>query len=276
MLAQLLPRATLDSVNPLPVSGLSGESWRLQEAGVDLLAREASGQKIQLGVDRRREFRLLRALNGGGLAPRPRGITAGWLLVEWLPGAPLNTQGWQQALTTGTLAGLLARLHQQRRSGYPLNLQARYARYWQTSDPARRTPAWLRLHRRFLRRRPPTALRQALLHMDVHQGNVLHQQAGALTLIDWEYAGDGDVALELAALFGGNALLATDRERLLAEYVRLMPGLASDRLRRQINAWLPWVNYLMLLWYETRWHQTGNRDFLALAAPLRHYFNLSR
>ncbi|WP_025245502.1 hypothetical protein [Candidatus Sodalis pierantonius] len=37
---------------------------------------------------------------------------------------------------TGTLAGLLARLHQQRRSGYPLNLQARYARYWQTSDPA--------------------------------------------------------------------------------------------------------------------------------------------
>ncbi|WP_051419654.1 hypothetical protein [Candidatus Sodalis pierantonius] len=77
MLAQLLPRATLDSVNPLPVSGLTGESWRLQGAGVDLLAREASGQKIQLGVDRRREFRLLRALNGSGLAPRPRGITAG-------------------------------------------------------------------------------------------------------------------------------------------------------------------------------------------------------
>ncbi|MFT4464006.1 MAG: hypothetical protein ACMX3H_03410 [Sodalis sp. (in: enterobacteria)] len=46
MLAQLLPRASLDSVKPLQVSGLTGESWRLQGAGFDLLAREASGQKI--------------------------------------------------------------------------------------------------------------------------------------------------------------------------------------------------------------------------------------
>ena len=34
--------------------------------------------------------------------------------------------------------------------------------------------------------------------MDVHAGNIVHGEAG-LRLIDWEYAGDGDVALELAA-----------------------------------------------------------------------------
>lgn len=273
-LAHCLPSALAETVEPRPVSGLTGESWRLQGAGFDLLAREASGQKTQLGVDRRREFRLLRSLDGSGLAPRPRGISAGWLLMEWLPGEPVDEQGWRQALVTGTLAATLARLHQRRRSGYPLNLQARYTRYWQSSDPARRSPAWLKLQRRFLRQRPPAALRQALLHMDVHQGNVLHQADDSLALIDWEYAGDGDVALELATLFCGNALPAAARERLLADYVRLMPGLASDRLRRQIDAWFPWVNYLMLLWYETRWRQTGNLDFIALAAPLRGYFEL--
>jgi aminoglycoside phosphotransferase (APT) family kinase protein len=36
--------------------------------------------------------------------------------------------------------------------------------------------------------------------MDVHAGNIVHTKAG-LRLIDWEYAGDGDIALELAAVW---------------------------------------------------------------------------
>ncbi|WP_457920935.1 phosphotransferase [Sodalis endosymbiont of Henestaris halophilus] len=230
---------------------------------------------MQLGVNRRREFRLLRVLKGSGLAPRPRSITSEWLIMEWLPGEPINAQGWQQALTMGTIAAILARLHQHRCSGYPLNLQTRYARYWQASDPSRRSPTWLRLHRRFLHRSQPSIMRQALLHMDVHQGNVLHQKGGSLMLIDWEYAGDGDIALELAALFCGNSLPSADRERLLADYLQLMPGLTCNHLCRQIKSWIPWVNYLMLLWYETRWFQTSNQHFIDLAAPLRRYFDLS-
>ncbi|MGL9773863.1 MAG: hypothetical protein ACR5LG_07950 [Sodalis sp. (in: enterobacteria)] len=76
------------------------------------------------------------------------------------------------------------------------------------------------------------------------------------------------MALELAALFCGNMLPVANREGVLADYVRQMLGLAYCRLRRQVDAWIPWVNYLMLLWYETRWHQSDTRDFIALAAPL--------
>lgn len=274
-LVRYWPFARVESVHALPVSSLGSKSWRLQGSGFDILAREYSEQKTQLGIDRRREFRLLRALDGSNLAPRSRGITTRYLLVEWVPGTPMNDQGWQEALRTGTLSASLARLHQRECSGYPLNLQAHYARYWQISDPARRSPAWLRLHQQFLRLRSPTAMRQALLHMDLHQGNVLQQEDGSLRFIDWEYAGDGDVALELAGLFCGNALSAADRERVLVEYVRLMPGLAIERLRSQIEAWIPWSNYLILLWYESCWRQTGNRDFIALAAQKRRYFNLS-
>ncbi len=35
--------------------------------------------------------------------------------------------------------------------------------------------------------------------MDVHSGNLVADEKG-LHLIDWEYAADGDIALELAAL----------------------------------------------------------------------------
>ena len=39
--------------------------------------------------------------------------------------------------------------------------------------------------------------------MDVHAGNLVHSASG-LKLIDWEYAGDGDIALELAAVWVEN------------------------------------------------------------------------
>lgn len=47
------------------------------------------------------------------------------------------------------------------------------------------------------------------------------------------------------------------------------------RLSRQIQQWLPWVDYLMLMWFEVRWQQTADPIFLAWAAPLRQRFNLS-
>ncbi|AFP85184.1 phosphotransferase [secondary endosymbiont of Ctenarytaina eucalypti] len=274
VLAQFLPQALQESVALLPVSGLSGIRWRLQGVGFDLLAREASAKKIQIGVGRRQEFRLLRMLNDSSLAPRPLGFSARWLLIEWVPGAPMNSQGWEKVLKTGALAGMLARLHQRQRSGYPLNLQALYEHYWVSSDPDRRSPSWLRLHKWFLRQHLPVSIRQALLHMDVHPGNLLYQQNGGLVLIDWEYAGDGDVALELALLFFGNRLTVEERECFLGDYVLRMPGLDRNHLRWKVDAWLPWVYYLMLLWYESRWQQTGNQDFIALGAPLHRYFSL--
>ncbi|WP_257896521.1 phosphotransferase, partial [Enterobacter chuandaensis] len=46
----------------------------------------------------------------------------------------------------------------------------------------------------------PQPIRLSPLHMDVHAGNIVHTPEGG-RLIDWEYAGDGDVALELAAVW---------------------------------------------------------------------------
>ena len=48
-----------------PVAGLTGESWRIQTAdGAVLLARQQGAEKAVLGVNRRREARVLRRSAG--------------------------------------------------------------------------------------------------------------------------------------------------------------------------------------------------------------------
>lgn len=133
------------------------------------------------------------------------------------------------------------------------------AQYWQRSDPARRTPRWLRWHQRLCRRGEPRPLRLAPLHMDVHAGNIIHSDAG-LKLIDWEYAGDGDIALELAAVW----IAPGERRQLVTAYAR-RAAIDPQQLWRQVARWRPWVLLLMAGWYEMRWRQSGDRQFITLA-----------
>ncbi|HCA2318041.1 TPA: phosphotransferase, partial [Klebsiella pneumoniae] len=97
------------------------------------------------------------------------------------------------------------------------------------------------------------------LHMDVHAGNIIHNESG-LRLIDWEYAGDGDIALELAAVW----ITPGERRRLVEAYAR-RAAIDAQLLWRQVALWRPWVLLLMAGWYEMRWRQSGDRQFITLA-----------
>ncbi|ORM74504.1 hypothetical protein HA44_18870 [Mixta gaviniae] len=121
----------------------------------------------------------------------------------------------------------------------------------------------MRQLRRLTRCGEPAPLRLGLLHMDIHPGNLLAQPAG-LRLIDWEYAADGDVALELAAIIDGNALNAAQSDELLAGYARAN-RLDPAALRRQTARWRPWLRLLMASWYQLRWEQSGDDTLRRLA-----------
>ncbi|WP_454879026.1 thiamine kinase [Serratia inhibens] len=255
-----------------PVQGLTGESWRIEGEGVQLLARQQSAEKTALGVSRRREARVLRRA-GEGFGPRVLMQNNQWIILEWLPGDVVTETHFTHLNQHGDLARLVARLHQRPLSGYLLNLHRQFARYWQQLDRRRLTPAWLRLHQRFLQTRQPSPLKIAPLHMDIHPGNLIAQGEG-VRLIDWEYAADGDIALEIAALFRGNAWSAANQQHFLQHYsqesYKDLPLLSA-----QVQRWLPWVDYLMLLWFEVRWQQTGDSEFLRWGAVQRRRFCLS-
>ncbi|CAM3448010.1 MULTISPECIES: thiamine kinase [Yersinia] len=258
-----------------PVSGLTGESWRITGQNFQWLAREHSVAKRELGVNRQREQRILQQMSARALSPRVMIANQHWLVVEWLDGVVVEPQQFLQLADRGTLAELVARLHQAPRTGYPLNIHRQLLGYSERMDPSRRSADWLRLHKRFMAQKPPLPLNLVPLHMDIHPGNIIETNSG-LRLIDWEYAADGDVALELAAMFRFNGWDNARQQAFLRQYGQ-QPGAYQDiaALTRQIARWSPWIDYLMLMWFEVRWKQTGEIGFLQWAAPLRRRFNLS-
>ncbi|WP_413742643.1 phosphotransferase [Sodalis sp. RH15] len=268
-LRRLLPPSASAGCQIEKVSGLSGESRRVRAGERDWLARQVTPHKRMLGADNVREYRILRQLSASGLAPRPVALIPRGLVVDWTPGESLSAVQWQECLNNGSLPRRIGQLHRLPRYGYPLALHGRYETYWQLTDPARRCPAWLRLHQRFMAQKPPTPLKVVPMHMDVHADNLIRDRQGAISLIDWEYAADGDFALELAALFRGNGLNIRQQTVFLAAYLACSGGFTPAAVTRQISAWLPWVDYLMLMWYEVRWHQTRQRQFLQFARPPR-------
>jgi len=250
------------------VSGLTGESWRITSPQHDLLARAQSQDKSDLGVERRREAAILRQIDGAELGPSVVLQTPDWLLVEWLGGSTVSAEQWRSDEGQLVLAQMLTRLHQLPLSGYRLNLRHQLARYWQHIDRRRLTPRWMRLHQKFMCQALPVPLKLSLVHMDIHPDNLVNTAQG-MRLIDWEYAADSDIALELAALFQGNNLPEPQRQQLLDDYVCCGGYHDRQRLEQQIARWIPWVNYLMLMWCEVRWQQTQESRYIEWGQPLR-------
>lgn len=240
--------------------GLSGQSVRVQTEQGELLARRAPPQPIPF-VDRQREYRVLRQLRHAQLGPQPLAWRDPWLLQSWLPGevltpAQFNTQ-------REAILALLQRLHQQPLTGYRLRLAPLLQRYWQLCR--QRHWRWQRRLQRLLQQGEPQPLRLAPLHMDVHAGNLVATPTG-LRLIDWEYAADGDVALELAAVC---AVDGDMRPAWIAGYAA-HAQLDERALARQMQRWQPWLQLLMASWYQLRAEQSQDETLQQLAQASWH------
>lgn len=243
----------------LPLNGLTGLTGQITLGEQLLLARQEAQQPIPF-VSRRREYRLLKRLAASGLAPQVYGCNPQWLLLEWRAGEVLTHS--QLLAQLNSLVALVSELHHQPLSGFRLPLLALLQRYWQQCR--QHNIHWLRALRRLQRAGEPQPLRLAPLHMDIHAGNLLQDDTG-LRLIDWEYAGDGDIALELAAVVAANQLSAEQRQTLEKDYAA-HNQLDIRHLRGQIRRWQPWLQLLMASWYQLRAEQSGDPHLQRQAA----------
>lgn len=235
--------------------GLSGQSVHVQQAQGELLARRAPPQPIPF-VDRQREYRVLKQLQTAALGPKPLVWRDPWLLQSWLPGEVLTPAQFNQQ--HDAVLDLLRRLHQQPLTGYRLRLAPLLQRYWQLC--AQRHWRWQRRLQRLLQQGEPQPLRLAPLHMDVHAGNVIATPQG-LRLIDWEYAADGDIALEMAALC---AVDGKNQAAWIAGYAQ-RAHLNPQALQQQMQRWQPWLQLLMASWYQLRAEQSQDPALQQLA-----------
>ncbi len=251
LLSRYFPQYRL--LAPQAHPGLSGASAIIEHNNHRLVLRQyhtALGSPAHF----RRHYHALRHLPET-LAPQPRFIAPGWMAVEYLPGEV------KQALPASrALAAMLYHLHRQPPFGWRIVLMPLLERYWLQASPSRRSPLWLQQLKRLRKLGEPSPLRLAPLHMDVHAGNIVHTANGP-RLLDWEYCGDGDIALELASVWTENE---TQRQVLLTEYAHLA-RLPARQLHRQVRRWRPWVLMLMAGWYELRWQQSQDKQFITLA-----------
>ncbi|MDC9589651.1 phosphotransferase [Xenorhabdus sp. XENO-10] len=280
VLWQLWPDIPAESWEIRPLTGLTQASYYIANSlitnGVrQMVGRTQTPHSETLGVDRQRENQILRRLSSTGVAPKVVAMHGTWLLLEWLTGTQIEPDTLGQPVLQQSLAQTLAILHSNSPLGYPLQLKKQIAFQWQQIDRKRLSPRWLRLHKFFMATKMPAALKIAPAHMDVHSDNLLMTEEG-LKLIDWEYAADVDIGFSLAVLFTGNQWDEMQQQTFLDYYCTQASGYSNPQLlQQQIKRWEPWVSYMMLMWYEVRWQQTKEQQFLLLAYPLRQAFKLS-
>ena len=169
-----------------------------------------------------------------GLAPpiliaRP---DEGLLVTRHAAGRMLTRADFRDTAMLVRVGAWLARLH----AGTPpaalavVDFGERAAGYLATMQAAAATPATAAIAEALAARRAalPEPARLAPCHHDLHHRNFVDTPAG-LVAIDWEYAGPGDPAADLASCIGYHDLGPREIDALLAGY-----GAAAEDLRERL------------------------------------------
>lgn len=276
LLLQKYPAITANKWQIKSLPGASGGSFYVQASqNIKLIARFAGKNERLLGINRKRERKILRLLTQFVAAPQIVGANNDWLLLEWLPGEVVTDSVTSLQELYQPLGRILALLHSYPLSGYSLHLKQHLASYWYQIDRRRLSPNWLNLHHFFQHASTPKTSKKVLAHLDIHSGNVLFNDKSGLKLLDWEYAADCDLAFALKMLFTSNNWDKKTQNHFLYYYCQQQAAYKDFyKLNQQIVLWKPWVNYMRMMWYEVRWMQTQDPQYLVLAYPIRTWFSL--
>ena len=240
---------------PVP-GGLSNYAWCVTVSGSEFFVRLARGRDDMPGVDRINERRVLELTAAAGLSPTVvRCDPARRLLVTRWVEAPAPGRGLRGPGELPVVARTLALLHAlpARSDLRTVDFATQARALERTLAPARDAAAALRTRAdEVFVRLQSQPVSPVLCHHDLHPLNLLWSRTGRLWLVDWEYAGLGDPAIDLASFASQHGLDAGRRTRLAEVYRAAGGRLEASRL--DLAHWA--FDYVQWLWYR-----------LALASP---------
>ncbi len=192
--------------------------------------------------DLNREFKVLKLLDGSGLAPAPVMFDRdkNFIVYEYLPGVTWSRNMLTQAAELDALTDALARLHSYDPPGTECDPLKTVELYLENADPVLRsrlmeivTGAMGRMRRG----------RSVLCHYDLWCGNII--QGCSTRFIDWEFANGGDPLIDLATLVCYHGLDEDETEALWRSYV----GKTREQAHREdLAAWCVIVDCLTVAW----------------------------
>jgi aminoglycoside phosphotransferase (APT) family kinase protein len=259
-------------VTPLE-GGIANRSFRLRAPGRDLVLKLAGEATEALGTSHTSEYAMQSLAARAGLAPPVvlADPARGFIVSQHVAGRVPSAAEFGDARLLRRVGAWIAALHAlpvppglavvdfgERAAGYLARVVERGA------DPF---AAGLARELEGRRAALPAPARLASCHHDLHHRNFIDDGA-VLLAVDWEYAGPGDPAADLAACIGYHALGSAAVDALLAGY-----GRSDAELRARIAA-LGWI--FDCLWYA--WNAAAKLAGLApdpaqrsrLAARLAH------
>lgn len=225
-------------VTMLP-GGLSNRTLRLQDGRRDYVLRLAGDSSEALGASHEHEFAMLALAGAVGLAPaivlaRPE---EGFIVMQRVGGRMPDRDDMRHPAFLERVGAWIARLHALPPPPLPpIDFAARAAAYLDEMQARDAAPEIAAIARRLTARQRALgpAARLVACHHDLHHRNFV-DTGQSLVVLDWEYAGPGDPAADLAACIGYHGLGRAEIDTLLAAY-----GDGGTALRARLEA-LGWV-----------------------------------
>lgn len=225
--------------------GVANRSYRIREGLRQFVLRVPGEAARGLGANGRSEIAMQALAARAGLAPRI--VLAGpggeWVVSEFADGHTPAAQAMQELSTLRRVGAWFGRLHAlEAPPGLAVvDFGDRAAACLERVAPQDSDERIARLQRELMRRRAALAppARIAPCHHDPHRRNFVDDGARILA-VDWEYAGPGDPAADLAACAGYHALDASAIDALLEGYGEPGAGAAGVALRARVAA-LAWI-----------------------------------
>ncbi|OAN18257.1 hypothetical protein A3K86_05010 [Photobacterium jeanii] len=185
------------------------------------------------------------------------------LLVEWLDGEVLDEQ-----FSLHHLMALQAEIHTQPTPNHQLDVHLKAEQYWQAIALQDKSPALQAVFARFQRQPLPIHFPLACCHLDLGTYNLIRQSDGCIGVLDWEYAAAADPALDVAMTIHANGY---DLQIAVEAYCDAKQA-DTQLWLAAVKAWLPWCDYLAMLWYfagASAWQDESYRQSgLALLSKL--------
>ncbi|UTM56206.1 phosphotransferase [Photobacterium sp. CCB-ST2H9] len=268
--------AGFDVIQARPLGGgLSNRCWQLTLKPVSSLSdgisttsavwRPVSPASLAFGVNRDHEYQILTAIQHIGLSPAPVARTGEGILVAWLEG-----ETFEQPPSLNELITVQTQVHRLPVPEWRLEVRQRAEHYLKSVHPDDRHDGLERVCAKFFRQIPRSRFADTCCHHDLGYYNLIRQSDGRIRVIDWEYAAAGDPMLDLSLTIQANSL---NVQQAVNTYAREM-GYDAEVVSEAVLQWLPWCDFLAMLWYyagANLWQDPSYRlEAEALFAKLTH------
>lgn len=240
-------------------AGLTNCNYRLRlPSGRSYFLRQGHPDPVRLGIDRATEWQLYRGAMAEGIAlPCHHSDPAtGLMLLDWCDEPNWADAPPPRAEQPRRLADTLRTLHRLPLPSVVMAVRAHAAGY---RARLARIPSWLpALERALLASREPDDC-WLPCHHDLNPANLLGARPW---VIDWEYGAAGHPGFEVASIQRTHGWQPQEREALEEHYLRDLPR--EQRFSFHGEAFLPWVDYIALLWTLLMAEQQDHPDYHGL------------